>query len=206
MLMIRAANDTSGSLSNVTASVVVPGLSAPLNVSTSPGAALIGDWAYCTCKTDGDNGTLVYADRQWPSAKPSLAANIANSTQLSVNVASQTLNGTLVTSYSGVTNGTQAPSASNVGGNINSTASSLLQITLGHQRFGISMSDECECTNPWDNFKDPTGSAICSVNNAVNVCLIKVKGSGSSLTPDQSRQQALELLGKIDAEFMANNS
>ena len=84
-------------------------------------------------------------------------------------------------------------------------AASFLQISVGTRRVMIARSEECECTNPWDNFTDPTSSAFCTENNGVTICLVKVKDSASTLTPEQSRNQAMELLAQVDAEFMAKN-
>lgn len=200
-------------VTNNTVSVTVPGISSPLNVTDS---ATLGDWAYCTCKMDGANGTLVYLDRKWPidvsignnvSVPAVQVAQVVDTTtapasvEISANASDKAITPAVATAP--VEEAVSAPSEASPASE--SIPGSLLQISVGTRRFGIERAEECECTNPWDNFRDPSESAVCSVNSGVNVCLVKMKGVQSPLTQEDARQQAEELLSKIDSDYIAAN-
>ena len=80
--------------------------------------------------------------------------------------------------------------------------SSLLQVTVQGRRLAVRKADVCSCENPWDGFKDPSGSTQCSLNSGVTVCLVRVNKDNGTKTQAEVNEEARQLLRAIDAHFV----
>lgn len=139
--------------------------------TTEAKVSVLGDWAYCTCNSDGVNGTLVYDARRWPTVAPLSIGSATSDAGQSVS---------------------DSPAES---------PGSLIQLTFQGKRVAVARSDECECKNPWESFTDPHDITVCNVHSGVNICIVRTKIVSAEASPEVLKAQALELLKKIDAEF-----
>jgi len=146
----------------------------------------VNDWSFCTCPIDEEHGSLVFPERPVPPGW-----NVSDQSDMPNQIipfVESSLNSTVNdTHYSALNSST-----------------SFLDFTLHGRRVAIQRSPTCECVNPWDNFKDPSNSAICSVSGGVRLCLIKALGNSTGLSSSQVEKEALDLIKQIDSSFAAS--
>jgi hypothetical protein len=131
------------------------------------------DWNFCTCPV-GPNGTLVYQGRNWPG--------VVLPTPPVVNL--------------------NAPSGASLQPSmLELRTTSMLRLTVKGKRVAVARSPVCNCANPWENFSDPSGSSICSLNQEVTVCIVKRNLQLSVKSKSQLQDDATALLTAIDSAF-----
>jgi hypothetical protein len=83
---------------------------------------------------------------------------------------------------------------------------SLLQVRVQGRQLSLEPNASCDCVNPWEEFKDTTGSSTCTLSNGVTVCLVHVNGANYMHSPEQIHAEARQLLTAINSTFAAANS
>ena len=78
---------------------------------------------------------------------------------------------------------------------------STLKISFRGKRVAIGRDSNCDCTNPWEGYYDPSGSSICTINQRTTVCLIRRNIQQGIKSPEELRQEGLDLIRTIDSFF-----
>ena len=167
---------TSGN-SSVSESLMFPN-NRDVRSSGPKNSTVSNDWSYCTCPMDDEVGSLVFPERPTPPGW-NLTGTLDMLNQLNV--------------------------TSNQTSNTQDSISSLLEISLYGKTIALRRSDNCNCLNPWDNFKDPINSATCSVSGGVRLCLIKAPSNSTGLSASEVEKEARDLINQIDAAWETSN-
>ena len=78
---------------------------------------------------------------------------------------------------------------------------SMIRLHFKGKRVAIARSPDCDCVDPWEGYSDPSESSVCSVNQRTTVCLVRRNASTGVKPNEELRQEALDLLTAIDAQF-----